>query len=370
MEVSWFCSISASFSFILASISGILPYLISATLFKSYCLSYSSAIPLKVSSSDFKFLISVIWDFSFSYLAVISLFFSLRTANSFSKSSNLILETSSSSMDNASFSVSSVKSFLLILSSSVGSESISDLTIAPASSIKSIALSGRYLSWIYLSESVAAATIAESWILIPWWISNLSFNPLNIDIASSTVGSLTITGWNLLSKALSFSIYCLYSSKVVAPMQCNSPLANNGFIKLPASIAPSVLPAPTIVWISSINKIIFPSEFWTSFKTAFNLSSNSPLYLAPAINAPISKENIVLFFNPSGTSPFTILFAKPSTIAVLPTPGSPISIGLFFVLLDRILTVLLISSSLPMTGSNLCFLAKSIRFVPYLDKAS
>ena len=150
-------------------------------------------------------------------------------------------------------------------------------------------------------------------------------------------------------------------------MQWSSPLASIGLIKFPASIAPSVLPAPTIVWISSMNKSIFPSELWTSFKTAFNLSSNSPLYLAPAINAPISNEIITLSFSPSGTSPLTILSANPSTIAVLPTPGSPISIGLFLVFLERILTALLISSSLPITGSNLCC---SIKLVPYLSKAS
>ena len=165
-------------------------------------------------------------------------------------------------------------------------------------------------------------------------------------------------------------MYCLYSSKVVAPIQWSSPLASKGLIRLPASIAPSVLPAPTIVWISSINKIILPSLFCTSFKTAFNLSSNSPLYFAPAIKEPISNEKIILSFNPSGTSPLTILSANPSTIAVLPTPGSPINTGLFLVLLERILTALLISSSLPITGSNLCFLANSTKFVPYFAKAS
>lgn len=60
----------------------------------------------------------------------------------------------------------------------------------------------------------------------------------------------------------------------------------------------------------------------------------------------------------------------PSTIAVLPTPGSPIKTGLFLVLLERILIVLLISSSLPITGSNLCFLASSTKFVPYFASAS
>lgn len=43
------------------------------------------------------------------------------------------------------------------------------------------------------------------------------------------------------------SMYLRYSSSVVAPMQCSSPRASMGFRMLPASIAPSVLPAPTMV---------------------------------------------------------------------------------------------------------------------------
>ena len=37
----------------------------------------------------------------------------------------------------------------------------------------------------------------------------------------------------------------------------------------------------------------------------------------------------VLFLSDSGTSPLTMRRASPSAIAVLPTPGSPISTGLF-----------------------------------------
>ena len=72
-------------------------------------------------------------------------------------------------------------------------------------------------------------------------------------------------------------------------MALSSPLANAGFKILAASIAPSPPPAPTSVCISSINKIISPSLPATSFTTPFNLSSNSPLYFAPAINKPISR---------------------------------------------------------------------------------
>ena len=114
---------------------------------------------------------------------------------------------------------------------------------------------------------------------------------------------------------------------------------------------PSVFPAPTILWISSINKMIRPSLFLTSFSTAFNRSSNSPRNLAPAINAPMSNEKIVLSFKFSGTSFRTIRCANPSTIAVLPTPGSPINTGLFLVLRDKIRITSRISSSRPMIGS-------------------
>ena len=100
--------------------------------------------------------------FSLSNLAVISSFLPLSSAYSFSRASNFFLEPSSFSLVNASFSISSCISFLLTTSSSDGSESISVLIMAPASSIRSIALSGKYLSDIYLSDNLAAATNAES----------------------------------------------------------------------------------------------------------------------------------------------------------------------------------------------------------------
>ena len=152
-------------------------------------------------------------------------------------------------------------------------------------------------------------------------------------------------------------------------MACNSPRANAGFSKLAASIAPSPPPpAPINVWISSINKTISPSESVTSLMTAFKRSSNSPLYLAPATNKPISSDMTILDFRFSGTSPETIRWAKPSTMAVLPTPGSPTSIGLFLVRRDRICRTRRISSSRPITGSILPAFANSFKFLPYFSK--
>ncbi len=150
-------------------------------------------------------------------------------------------------------------------------------------------------------------------------------------IVASTLGSSTNTFWKRRSKAASFSMYLRYSSKVVAPRQCNSPRAKAGFNILPASIAPSALPAPTMVCSSSIKTIVCPSSMANSLSTDFKRSSNSPRYLAPANSAAISSDNTFLFLSDSGTSPFTIRCAKPSTIAVLPTPGSPMSTGLFLV---------------------------------------
>ena len=191
-----------------------------------------------------------------------------------------------------------------------------------------------------------------------------------MEMVSSTVGSFTITGWKRRASAASFSIYLRYSSSVVAPMQCSSPRASSGFSRLPASIAPSVLPAPTTVCNSSINRRILPSLLVTSCKTALSRSSNSPRYFAPAISAPMSREKSVLSLSPSGTSPLTIRCASPSAIAVLPTPGSPIKTGLFLVLRESMRMTLRISSSRPITGSSLCFFAAAVRSVPYFSSAS
>jgi len=133
---------------------------------------------------------------------------------------------------------------------------------------------------------------------------------------------------------------------------------------------PSVFPAPTIVCSSSMNRMICPSLFFTSSRTAFRRSSNSPLYLAPATRDPMSREKIVLSFNCSGTSPRTILWASPSTTAVLPTPGSPMSTGLFLLFLDRMRTTFRISLSLPITGSSFCSLARFTKSYPYFSNVS
>ena len=182
---------------------------------------------------------------------------------------------------------------------------------------------------------------------------------------SSTLGSSTSTGWKRRSSAGSFSMCWRYSSSVVAPIARSSPRASIGFSMLPASIAPSAAPAPTIVCSSSMNVMISPSESAISFNTALSRSSNSPRYFAPATIAPRSSAISRLSCSDVGTSPSTMRWASPSTIAVLPTPGSPISTGLFFVRRESTWIVRRISSSRPITGSSLPVRAASVRSRPY-----
>ena len=106
-----------------------------------------------------------------------------------------------------------------------------------------------------------------------------------------------------------------------------------------------------------------------SFSTAFRRSSNSPRYLVPATSAARSSATMRLGFSTSGTSPATMRCARPSTTAVLPTPGSPISTGLFLVRRARICMTRRISTSRPITGSSLPRRASSVRSRAYCSSA-
>ena len=187
---------------------------------------------------------------------------------------------------------------------------------------------------------------------------------------SAALGSPTSTGWNRRSSAASFSMCLRYSSRVVAPTARSSPRASIGFSRLAASTAPSAAPAPTIVCSSSMNRMIRPSAELISASTAFSRSSNSPRYFEPASREPTSSAHTRRSFRPSGTSPEVIRWASPSTIAVLPTPGSPISTGLFLVRRESTWITRRTSWSRPITGSSLPRSASSVRSRPNLASAS
>ena len=179
-----------------------------------------------------------------------------------------------------------------------------------------------------------------------------------------------MTGWKRLARAASFSMYLRYSSSVVAPMACSSPRASAGFRMLEASMEPPEAPAPTMVCSSSMNRMTLPPAAATSLSTAFRRSSNSPRYLAPATMALISSSMSSRSRRVEGTSPATMRCARPSTMAVLPVPGSPMSTGLFFVRRESTCTVWRISSTRPITGSSLPSRARSVRLRPYCLSAS
>ena len=94
-------------------------------------------------------------------------------------------------------------------------------------------------------------------------------------MACASVGSATWMGWKRRSSAASFSMCLRYSSSVVAPMTWSSPRASIGLRMLAASMAPSAAPAPTRVWISSMNRTMSP-RVRISLSTFFSRSSKSP----------------------------------------------------------------------------------------------
>ena len=107
------------------------------------------------------------------------------------------------------------------------------------------------------------------------------------------------------------------------------PRASAGFSRLAASPVPAAPPAPIRVCASSMNRMIGLAEDWTSSITCRSRFSNSPFMLAPACNNPTSSTRRVTSLSGGGTSPDAMRWAKPSTTAVLPTPASPVRIGLF-----------------------------------------
>ena len=104
-----------------------------------------------------------------------------------------------------------------------------------------------------------------------------------------------------------------------------SPLASFGFSRLPRPWNPRFCPRRRYCGISSMNRMILPSDFSTSLKTAFSLSSNSP----PKLRAPRSKRPYpARKWSCPSDLPVRLRskYAVPSPYNCgLPTPGSPIS---------------------------------------------
>ena len=131
-----------------------------------------------------------------------------------------------------------------------------------------------------------------------------------------------------------------------------------------ASIVPSTpAPAPTTVCSSSRKSTTPRSVAVTSSTSRRSRSSNSPRYLVPATSPARSMATTRRPDGP-GTVPAAMRAAMPSTIAVLPTPGSPTSTGLFLVRRPRISRTAATSRSRPTTGSSRPARASAVRSRP------
>ncbi len=149
----------------------------------------------------------------------------------------------------------------------------------------------------------------------------------------------------------------------------NSPRASAGLSRLAASFWPACPPAPIMVWASSMNRMMGVGLCLTSSITFFRRFSNSPLTLAPACSKPISSTRSATLASAGGTSPATMRSARPSTTAVLPTPASPVRMGLFWRRRVRMSIIWRISASRPITGSILPSRARSVRLAVYWSSA-
>ena len=149
-------------------------------------------------------------------------------------------------------------------------------------------------------------------------------------------------------------------------MHCMVPRARAGFSMLAASIEPGVEPAPMRVCISSM-KMMTSGFCSISLMSARMRSSNCPRYFVPATTPVKSRVTTRLLKRIGDVIRFTMSCASPSTIALLPTPGSPMRIGLFFFRLPNISLTRCISFSRPTTGSSLPSAAAFVRSVPKLS---
>ena len=108
-------------------------------------------------------------------------------------------------------------------------------------------------------------------------------------------------------------------------------------------------------------------DFSSSFITAFMRSSNCPRYLVPATSEATSKVTMRLLNSTRLTFFSTIRRASPSAMALLPTPGSPMRMGLFFLRRERICETRSISFCRPTIASNRPSSAIFVRSRPKLS---
>ena len=191
-----------------------------------------------------------------------------------------------------------------------------------------------------------------------------------MQIVSSTVGWSTRTGWKRRSSAASFSMCLRYSSRVVAPMRVELAAGEHRLEQVGGVHRALGRARPD----DRVELVDEEDDLALGVLDLLQDGLEALLELAAELGAGDERAEVerddALVLQPSGTSPRTMRWASPSTIAVLPTPGSPIRTGLFFVRRLRTWMVRRISSSRPMTGSSLPARASAVRSRPYFSSAS
>ena len=126
-------------------------------------------------------------------------------------------------------------------------------------------------------------------------------------------------------------------------------------------VPPVVAPAPTVEWISSMNRIAFGRALSAAI-TALKRSSKSPRNRVPGEQAGgVEREDLRALqrlLHIVRKQPL----ARPSAIAVLPTPASPTNTGLFLRRRQSTSIVRWSSSVRPISGSSRPCRARSVRF--------
>ena len=185
---------------------------------------------------------------------------------------------------------------------------------------------------------------------------------MRIGRVAALSSSATLTVVKRRASASSSAIVVRYSSGVVAPMTAMSPRASAGFSASPALTPPSLRPRLASRWISSRNRMI---PGWLASATTWAIrSSNWPRYCVPALSEASGSSTIRAPRSGEGTLPATIRWARPSTIAVLPTPAGPSRTGLRLALRTRISIIQAVSSSRPIVGRRSPSAASFVRSRP------
>ena len=200
---------------------------------------------------------------------------------------------------------------------------------APASSMTSMALSGRWRSLMNLADNSAAACSAPTAYLTLWCSSKRVFRPFKISTVCSTEGSTTSTFWKRRDSAASFSKMPRYSVKVVAPMHFICTAAERGLQQVAGverATAGSAGADQRVDLVDEQDRVRLVLQL-------LQHALQPLLEVAAVLGAGQQRAHVQRIHRRIGQDFRHVLLGdapgQPSAMAVLPTPASPTSSGLF-----------------------------------------